>query len=79
MLYNYFKTLGIQPVTKTRPKLYADDTAKRILAHLGLVESAAPAAPAVEVVDHPAGKNRILSMAELRAERAKASKTRRAV
>lgn len=78
-LYRYFAAFKITPLgVRTRPRLYPDDTAHRILTKLGLVPAtgaSSPAAP-VEVVQHP--HSRIVSMPELRAERAKARKARRA-
>lgn len=57
-LYRYFRAAKVVPLTRQRPALYPDDTAAKVLAHLGLSETAV--------------HGRIASMPELKAERRKA-------
>ena len=68
-LRRYLTALDIKPLgVRQRPQQYADDTAARILAHLGIVEQTL-AAP-VKVV-------RPVTMNELRRVRSAAAATRR--
>lgn len=62
MLYIYFKRLGISPLgARQRPQLYPDDTAQKILTNLGIMP------------ERPSGKNGIVQLSTLRAERSKAA------
>ena len=62
-LYRYFAAFHIEPIgARQRPQLYPNDTAQRILAKFGI----APEDPGIVTMD------------DLRAERAKARKARRA-
>jgi hypothetical protein len=67
-LYRYFKRWGIQPeAVRQRPQRYPDDSAERILTHLGIE-------PESNIVDLP-GHERFISDHELRTAR-KVAKTR---
>ena len=59
-LYRYLQELGIKPSKRLRPALYPDDTSAEVLVHIGFQEWPLPS------------KNRLPSMNELRAEKAKA-------
>jgi len=66
-LYRYLKTLGIRPLgeIKQRPARYPTDTAARVIASLGLEENGEAGRPA-----------RIVSLRELKAERARSGARR---
>jgi hypothetical protein len=62
----YLKAAGVKPIVgiRTKPRLYPDDSAAKVLAELGFI-------------DHPAtGNGRILSLRQLKSERRKAQKAR---
>jgi hypothetical protein len=67
-LYIYLKTLRIEPLgAKQRPQVYPEDTAQRILTHLGLAD-----APAL--VSQPKVRGRLLTVPQLKSARKAAKK-----
>ncbi len=68
-LYHYFKAVKIQPIgARQKPQRFPDDSADRILIHLGFKNGTAKATHSVEII--PASKS-VVSLRTLKAERSK--------